>query len=130
MLLTGPTRLRELPPGIKAFPYLPYSEVFPHAAAVVHQGGIGTLARAMRSGRPQVIVPLAFDQPDNAHRTAALGVARAIPLRRLTAAKLVRALECVLSKPQYEQAATRLAVELEAVDGAARAAERLIAVLA
>ncbi|WP_200373403.1 nucleotide disphospho-sugar-binding domain-containing protein [Thiocystis violacea] len=130
VLLTGPAQLGELPPGIRAFPYLPYSAVFPHAAAVVHQGGIGTLARAMRSGRPQVIVPLAFDQPDNAHRTAKLGVARVIPLRRLTATKLGRALECVLGEPRYEQAATRLAVELEAVDGAACAAERLIAMLA
>ena len=130
VLLTGPTQLGELPPRIRAFPYLPYSEVFPHAAAIVHQGGIGTLARAMRSGRPQVIVPLAFDQPDNARRTVALGVARGIPLRRLTASKLVRALERVLRTPRYEQAATRLAGELEAFDGASRAAERLIAVLA
>jgi rhamnosyltransferase subunit B len=130
VLLTGSTQQAELPPGIRAFPYLPYSEVFPHAAAVVHQGGIGTLARAMRSGRPQVIVPLAFDQPDNAHRTATLGVARVIPLRRLIANKLVRALECVLSKSRYEQAATRLAAELEPVDGAGCAAERLIAMLA
>lgn len=129
VLLTGPTQLGDLPPGIRAFPYLPYSAVFPHAAAVVHQGGIGTLARAMRSGRPQVIVPLAFDQPDNARRTAALGVARVIPLRRLTASKLVSALECVLGAPRYAQAATRLAAELETVDGAGRAAERLVSVL-
>ncbi|NEX20916.1 glycosyltransferase [Thiorhodococcus mannitoliphagus] len=130
VLLTGSTQLGALPAGIRAFPYLPYSEVFPHAAAVVHQGGIGTLARAMRSGRPQVIVPVAFDQPDNARRTSALGVAPVIPMRRLTTAKLVVALECVLSTARYEQAATRLAADLEAVDGAARAADRLIAMLA
>ncbi len=62
---------------MRAFVYLPYAAVFPHAAAIVHQAGIGTLAQAMRSGRPQLLVPASFDQPDNARRAAVLGAARA-----------------------------------------------------
>ena len=65
--------LGHLPDGVRAFAYLPYSKVFPAAAAVIHQAGIGTLAQALRSGRPQLIVPVAFDQPDNARRAAMLG---------------------------------------------------------
>ena len=52
ILLTGPTMPQSLPDSVKAFPYLPYSTIFPRAAAVVHQAGIGTLAQAMRAGRP------------------------------------------------------------------------------
>jgi rhamnosyltransferase subunit B len=63
ILVTGPVTPERLPEGVRAFPYLPYSSAFPCAAAVVHQAGIGTLAQAMRAGRPQLIVPVAFDQP-------------------------------------------------------------------
>jgi len=45
-------RPASLPDGVVAFAYAPYSELFPRAAAIVHQGGIGTTAQAMRSGRP------------------------------------------------------------------------------
>ena len=40
---------------------------------IVHSGGIGTTAQALRSGHPQVVVPFAFDQFDNAERIARLG---------------------------------------------------------
>ena len=32
----------------------------------LHQAGIGTLSQALVAGRPQLIVPVSFDQPDNA----------------------------------------------------------------
>jgi len=59
---------------VLALPYAPYSQVFPLAAAVVHQGGIGTTAQALRAGVPQIIFPFAHDQPDNAGRITRLGV--------------------------------------------------------
>jgi rhamnosyltransferase subunit B len=51
----------------------PYHELFPRSRMIVHSGGIGTTAQALRSGRPQVVVPFAFDQFDNAERVARLG---------------------------------------------------------
>lgn len=44
------------------------------AAAVVHHGGAGTTAEAMRAGTPQVVVPHEYDQPYHAQRVAALGI--------------------------------------------------------
>jgi rhamnosyltransferase subunit B len=58
--------------------YAPYSKLFPRAWVNVHQGGIGTTAQALRSGRPMVVVPYSHDQPDNADRVKRLGVARVI----------------------------------------------------
>jgi rhamnosyltransferase subunit B len=129
ILVTGHPVPQELPPGVRAFPYLPYSLVFPRAAAVIHQAGIGTLAQAMRAGRPQLIVPVSFDQPDNAARTAGLGVARVIPFRKVSAERLTSELDHLLNSPDYGTKARALAEELAKVDGAARTAEELIACL-
>jgi UDP:flavonoid glycosyltransferase YjiC (YdhE family) len=56
--------------------WAPHSELFPRTAAIVHQGGAGTLHTALAAGRPVLIVPFAYDQPDNAARVERLGIAR------------------------------------------------------
>ena len=127
ILLTGPTVPESLPDTIRAYSYLPYSKVFPHAAAIVHQAGVGTLAQAMRAGRPQLIVPVAFDQADNAHRACALGLARTVPFRKVTAQRLASELSLLLDSGGYAHAAQRVAAELSHTDGAATAAQALIA---
>jgi UDP:flavonoid glycosyltransferase YjiC (YdhE family) len=126
LLITGRDTpgVENLPPGMRAFGYLPYSMIFPRAAAVVHQAGIGTLSQALRSGRPQLIVPFAFDQPDNARRAAELGLGRVLPLKRL--ASLKSELEALLENPAYEKHAARVARELRGVNGAERAADELL----
>ena len=54
-------------------PYAPHELVFPFARAIVHQGGIGTLAEALLAGKPMLIMPYAHDQADNAcARTASV----------------------------------------------------------
>jgi UDP:flavonoid glycosyltransferase YjiC (YdhE family) len=94
---------------------------------VVHQAGIGTLAQALRAGRPQVILPVAFDQPDNARRAAALGVGRVLPFEKVTAQRLASELTAVLDQASYAQEARVVADALAQTDGAARAADELIA---
>ena len=66
----------ELPPTILASEYAPFSQLFPRAAATVHQGGSGTTAQSLASGKPSIFVPWSHDQPDNARRAVRLGVAR------------------------------------------------------
>ncbi len=122
ILISGSTPLSDLPPSVCAFNYLPYSLTFPHACAVVHQAGIGTLSQALRAGRPQLITPVFFDQPDNAARTVRLGVARSLPFQRVTAQRLVRELRPLLARPDYASAARDLAASLKGIDGAAVAA--------
>jgi UDP:flavonoid glycosyltransferase YjiC (YdhE family) len=109
--------------GIAEFAYLPYSAVFPHAVAVVHQAGIGTLSQALAVGRPQLIVPVSFDQPDNAHRTAKLGVSRTLPFRKVTAAVMTRELERLLAEPSHRLRAEEVGAIVREEDGAARAAD-------
>lgn len=65
---------RRLPAGVEAYDYLAFSRIFPRAAAVIHHGGIGTTAQCFAAGVPQLMMPMAHDQPDNAARVKRLGV--------------------------------------------------------
>jgi len=127
ILLTGmpPDSLGTVPPGVKVFQYLPYSAVFPRAAAIVHSGGIGTLAQALAAGRPQLIVPVAFDQPDNARRTVALGIARNIPFGNATAAAMAYELAALFAAPDCISRARAIGEAIAREDGARNAADAL-----
>ena len=131
ILLTGmpPSQLPALPNGVIAFQYLPYSQVFPRAAAVVHQAGIGTLAQALAAGRPQLIVPVAFDQPDNARRAQNLGAARVLPFKQVTTQALTTQLRRLLQDSRHADRAGELAGVLVAENGPRRAVDEIERVL-
>jgi rhamnosyltransferase subunit B len=126
LLLTGGAGdTGAVPPSIGVYDYVPYSAVFPRAAAIVHSGGIGTLAQALAAGRPQLITPVAFDQPDNARRAAGLGLARVLPFERATATALARELAIVMTNESHARSAGRVGDALSREDGAHVAADAL-----
>jgi UDP:flavonoid glycosyltransferase YjiC (YdhE family) len=122
-------RPASLPDGIVAFAYAPYSELFPRAALIVHQGGIGTTAQAMRSGRPMLIMPYAHDQPDNAARVTRLGIARTVARRRYTPARATAALKHLLDHPVYAQRASDVERQIQREDGVGAACDALVGLL-
>jgi UDP:flavonoid glycosyltransferase YjiC (YdhE family) len=63
-----------LPPFVHHRDYAPFRKLFRHCSGVVHHGGVGTTAQALAAGIPQLILPMAWDQPDNATRVKRLGV--------------------------------------------------------
>jgi UDP:flavonoid glycosyltransferase YjiC (YdhE family) len=97
--------------------YAPFSEVLPRAAAFIHHGGIGTLAQGLASGKPQLIMPMAFDQPDNALRATRLGVARWLSPRKFTADRVTAALQELLENATVTAAAAEYRGRLRTVDG-------------
>ncbi len=118
-----------LPEGVAAFDYAPFSALFPRAAAVVHQGGVGTTGQALRAGVPMLVVPFAHDQPDNAERARRLGVARVLTRARYTAARAAEALRALLERPRYAARAAEVGRGVRAEDGTATACaaiERLL----
>lgn len=68
-----------LPAGVYHFAHLPFREVMPRVSAVVHHGGISTIARALDAGTPQVILAWSLDRPDNAARLHRHGLAAWLP---------------------------------------------------
>jgi rhamnosyltransferase subunit B len=125
LLLTGPHSQglpETLPAGVMAVPYAAHSEVFPRASAIVHQGGIGTTAQAMRSGRPALVVPFAHDQFDNAARVRKLGVAEVLYRSRYNALTAEAALRRL---GNHDNAAARLAESVRAERGIEHAADAI-----
>ena len=97
--------------------YAPFSELFPHCAAVVHQGGVGTTGQVLRAGRPALIVPRAHDQFDNGARVARLGAGRVLPRARFRAARVAAELRRLLDEPGYSVAAAEAGRRVAAEDG-------------
>src|SRR5581483_1461234 len=128
VFLTGshPQRLPEkLPDAVITVPYAPHAPLFSQAAAIVHQGGIGTTGQAMRSGRPMLIVPFAHDQFDNAERVRRLGAAEVIPQSRYTAGRAECCLHHLLSKQHYRAAASNIGQATKSEGGVTTAADAI-----
>jgi UDP:flavonoid glycosyltransferase YjiC (YdhE family) len=104
LFITGfPDRLpRPLPDFVRHVSYVPLSEVLPGAAAIVHHGGIGTAALALRAGTPQLVAPSTHDHFDNAAHLQRLGVSLTLPPTRYDAASVAAALRILV-----EQSAVR-----------------------
>jgi rhamnosyltransferase subunit B len=105
LLLMGKNVLpTQLPKELFAAGYAPYSSVFPRSACVVHQGGVGTTAQAMRAGVPQLVMPYAFDQPDNAARMVRLGVGLSVTRKQYRATRVMQQLHALMAPSFHERA--------------------------
>jgi len=132
VLLVGPhgeTGLIQGAPDVLAVGWAAHAALFPRAAAVVHQGGIGTTAQALRAGRPMLVVPYSHDQPDNARRVAELGVGLRLPVDRYTAEAATPLLARLLAEPAFRQRAVKIAEAVAGEDGVERASDALEAIL-
>jgi UDP:flavonoid glycosyltransferase YjiC (YdhE family) len=132
LLLTGAADARPRLDGRGVFVtgYVPHGRLFSRAAAVVHHGGMGTLAHALYAGAPMLIVPFVNDQHDNGFRAARLGVARVVPRARYRGAHVARELDMLLRRPGYRSRARTIAAELASEDGVANACAVLTAAVA
>ncbi len=97
-----------LPEGVACFDYAPYGRLLPHARLVVHHGGIGTTAQALRAGRPMLVVPFAHDQFDNAARIARLGAGRTLPRTSYRVPRIIAELARLLDDPSYAERAGQI----------------------
>jgi rhamnosyltransferase subunit B len=113
-----------LTPELFAAEYAPYSSVFPRSSCVVHQGGVGTTAQAMRAGIPQLVMPYAYDQPDNASRMVRLGVGLSMNRQRYRAATVMQSLQA-LTAPAFHERARDVGNEISAERGASAACDAI-----
>lgn len=130
LLLAGENRpARPVTDRMLVWDYAAYSQVFPHAAAIVHQGGMGTTAQAMRAGKPMIVVPHGFDQPDNAARIKRLGLSRTIYPKQYTVNRVSSELERLLQVPSYREKALDAARVIQGENGVNMACDLIEATL-
>jgi len=111
-------------------PSVPHAWLFPRVAAVVHHGGSGSTAEALRAGVPNMAVPFGYDQPLWGARLAALGVGPApIAASALTADALAAALRQLTTDAAMQRSARDLGGVIRSEDGVGRAARAVVAAL-
>jgi rhamnosyltransferase subunit B len=102
----------DLPASVRHFSYVPFGRVFSKAAAIVHHGGIGTVSQCFKSGRPQLVVPLAYDQYDNARRVERLGAGLQLSASRYSAKTAGPLLQRLMNEPSFAQTSKQLSIRI------------------
>jgi rhamnosyltransferase subunit B len=111
-----------LPPSVRHWEFAPFQQLLPLCAAVVHHGGVGTTARALTAGTPQLVLPHAFDQMDNATRVRRLGMGDWLNGRQRSGAAIAQALARLMTPDNLARCRAK-AASLGNEDAFARAAQ-------
>jgi rhamnosyltransferase subunit B len=101
-----------LPDSIHTADYVPFSPLLRHASAFVHHGGIGTLSQGFAAGIPQLLMPMAHDQPDNAHRLRRLIAGDSLTPRQFTPDRVAASLAKIIHDPAITASARHLASQV------------------
>lgn len=116
----------ELPDDVFLLSSVPHDWLFPQMAAIVHHGGAGTTAAALRAGVPSVVVPFFGDQPFWGDRVMKLGTSPSpIPKAQLTTDRLATAITTAVTNPVMQQQAKAIGVTLRAENGVQQAIEAI-----
>ncbi len=100
---------QHLPANIFTVEYAPFSTLLKQASVFVHHGGIGTMSQALATGVPQLIMPMAHDQPDNAERVQCLGVGTSLSVRQFAPERVADHLNRLLSDASFRASAAQCA---------------------
>ncbi len=117
--------LGELPPNVRTAAFLPYDLLMPQLAAVVTNGGYGTVHAALRHGVPLVVAGGTEDKPEVCARVAWSGAGIRLQPSRITPQRVAEAVRTVLAEPSYRTAAGSLAADIAASDAPAAIADAL-----
>lgn len=117
-------------PSVYFLDHAPHDRLFPRMRAIVHHGGAGTTAAALRAGKAMAIMPFFGDQPFWARRMRALGVAPAqIDRKRLTPESIATTLTA-MTAPNLTRRAEAIAQQIASEDGTTLAAAFIEAAVA
>ncbi len=128
LLLTGWGGLTRasLPDSVFALEGAPHDWLYPRVAAVVHHGGAGTTAAALRAGAPALVVPFIADQRFWGRRVTALGAGLGpVAQKKLDVDGLAGMLRALVENPSFGERARNVADALAREDGVARAVAAL-----
>jgi UDP:flavonoid glycosyltransferase YjiC (YdhE family) len=110
-----PAELGAQPPHIRVEQYVDQAGVLPRCGLVVSHGGSGSLMGALEHGLPTVLTPLGADQPHNAARAEALGVATVLDAASCTPAEVELAVTTMLTNGRSREVALAVKAEIDAL---------------
>ncbi len=113
----------ELAPNMHGAEFLPQTSVIPRADLVITHGGNNTTTECLHFGKPMIVLPLFWDQHDNAQRVDELGLGVRLDTYRFTDAQLHGALARLLGDTALRDRLDRAAAGIQGRQGLRRAAD-------
>jgi MGT family glycosyltransferase len=122
--------LLRLPDTMAGEEFLPQTSILPQVDAVITHGGNNTVTECLHFGKPMVVLPLFWDQYDNAQRIQETGFGQRLDTYGHEPAELLAAVDRLLLDAAVHDRLAAVSARLQAHGGTARAAERIEAVAA
>jgi MGT family glycosyltransferase len=113
----------ELAPNMTGAEFLPQVSILPHVDLVITHGGNNTVTESLRFGRPMVLLPVFWDQYDNAQRMHETGFGIRLDTYAHAPAELIGAIERLLADAPLHQRLNALSSRLAAAPGTVKAAD-------
>ncbi len=113
----------ELPPNMVGAEFLPQTSILPQVDLVITHGGNNTVTECLHFGRPMVVLPLFWDQYDNAQRVHETGLGVRLDTYGHDAAELTGAIDRLLGDAQVAGRLNAIAERLQRAPGTVRAAD-------
>jgi MGT family glycosyltransferase len=112
----------ELAPNMVGAEFLPQTTVIPQVDAVITHGGNNTATESLHFGKPMILLPLFWDQYDNAQRMDELGFGVRLATYAFTDEEMDAALATVLA-PEKRAELAALGARVRGRDGLRRGAD-------
>jgi len=118
-----------LAPNMIGEEFVPQPAILPQVDAVITHGGNNTVTESLHFGKPMVVLPLFWDQHDNAQRIHELGLGRRLDTYGHEPAELIEAIETLLADPTLPGRLSGISARLQAHPGSVKAASLIEALI-
>ena len=103
--------------------FLPQPAILPMVDLVITHGGNNTVTEAFHHGKPMIVLPLFWDQVDNAQRVDELGFGRRLSTYGFDAAELTGAIDTLLGDAELRARLDAMSARIRSTSGTVRAAD-------
>jgi UDP:flavonoid glycosyltransferase YjiC (YdhE family) len=103
--------------------FLPQPAILPQVDLVITHGGNNTVTEAFHHGKPMIVLPLFWDQVDNAQRVDELGFGRRLATYDFRDEELTDAIDELLADRALTRRLDAMSARIKASSGTARAAD-------
>jgi UDP:flavonoid glycosyltransferase YjiC (YdhE family) len=104
-------------------PIVPQTKVIPQVDLVITHGGNNTTTEALHFGKPMIVLPLFWDQYDNAQRMHELGLGLRLETYAFTDDQLIGAVDRLLADPAGSARSAQIGQRIRARQGLRKAAD-------